>query len=86
MAKKEIAKSNDDVEDTCNYCKEADSTVNHARWQCKHFEPQRREQDPELAAVPYKYLLQCIQCGIAPAMKIDGARTYWGADLDEETD
>ena len=86
MTKQEIAKYNEDVDDTCNYCKEADSTVNHIRWQCKYSEPQRREQDPELAAVPYKYLLQCVQCGTAPAMKIDGDRTYWGADFDEETD
>ena len=57
MVKQEIAKYNDDVDDACNYCKDADSTVNHIRWQCKYLEPQRREQDPELAAVPYKYLL-----------------------------
>ena len=58
----------------------------HIRWQCKHFEPQRRELNPELAAVPPKYLLQCIQCGIAPAMKIEGERTYWGMDVDEDED
>ena len=85
-AKQEIAKYNEDVGDTCNYCKEADSTVNHIRWQCKYFEPQRRHGDPEFAAVPYKYLLQCIQCGIAPAMKIGGERTYRGADFVEEFD
>ena len=33
MAKREIAKYNEDVDDTCNYCKEADSTVNDIRWQ-----------------------------------------------------
>lgn len=86
MAKQEIGKYNEDVGDACNYCKDHDSTVNHIRWQCKYFEPQRREQDPELAAVPYKYLLHCVQCSIAPAMKIDGDITYSGANFDEETD
>ena len=52
MAEQEIAKYNEDVDDTCKYCKEADSTVNYIRCQCKYFEPQRQEQDPELAAVP----------------------------------
>ena len=44
------------------------------------------KQDLELAAVPFTYLLHCIQCGIAPAMRVDGERSYLGADFDEETD
>ena len=36
--------------------------------------------------MPSKYLLQCIQCGISPAINTDGERTYWGADYDDETD
>ena len=62
MSKQEIAKFNEDYDDACDYCKGAASTVNHIRRQCKYFEPQRTELDPSLAAVPLKYLLQCIQC------------------------
>ena len=76
IAKQEIAKLSAYVDDTCNYCEEADSTVNHIRWQRNYFEPQRRELGPDLAAVPLTYPFQCIQCGIAPAMKVDLGRTY----------
>ena len=86
IAKQEIAKFSEDVGDTCNYCKEADFSVNHIRWQCKFSEPQRRGLDHDLAAAPLKHLLQCIQCGIGPAMQVDGEKTFWGADFDEETD
>ena len=86
MAKQEIAKYNEDIEDTCKYSKEAGSTVNHIRWHCKRFDSHRQEQDHELAAAPYTSLLHCTQCGIAPAMKANGDRTYWGADFDEDPD
>ena len=86
MAKQEIAKFNEDYDETCNYCKEAASTVMHIRWQCKHFGPHSTELDPGLAAVLLKYLQQCIQCGIAPAMKVEGERTYWGMVVDEDED
>ena len=33
MAKQEIAKHNEDIDETCNYCKEVDSTANRIRWQ-----------------------------------------------------
>ena len=36
--------------------------------------------DPELAAAPLKYLLQCMQCSIGPALKVDGA------DFDDDVD
>ena len=39
QAKKEVATYNQDVEGVCNYCFEADSTVDHVRWACKHFDP-----------------------------------------------
>ena len=44
------------------------------------------KHDPELAVVPLKYLLHCIQCGIAAAMHIDGNKSYWGSDSDDATD
>ena len=39
--------------------------------------------DPALAAVPRKYLLECIKCGVALAMKILGGKTYWGTDVED---
>ena len=38
IAKQEVAKFNEDFDDTCNYCKEAGSAANHIRWQYKYFE------------------------------------------------
>ena len=46
----------------------------------------QEQQDLELAAVPFKYLLHCIQCGIAPAIKVDRYKAYWGAGFDEDTE
>ena len=56
------------------------------RWQCTYFDEDRKRQDLELAAVPFKYLLHCTQCGIAPATKVDGDKSYRGVDFDEDTD
>ena len=78
MAKQEIAKLNEDYDEECSYCQEATSTATHIRWYCKHFESQRCEVDPALAAVPRKYLLECIKCGVAPAMKILGEKPIGG--------
>ena len=72
MANHDIAKYNEDIDETCNYCKAVGPTANHIRWQCKYFDAQRQMQCPELAAVPYKDLLHCIQCGVAPAVKVAG--------------
>jgi len=58
--------------------------VDHVRWACKHFDPIRKEIDADLAAIPYTYLPQCVRCGIAPAMKKDGAKTYWGAEVGDD--
>ena len=89
MATHDIAKYNENVDDRCSCCNAAKSTANHIRWQCAYFDEARRKHDTELATVPLKYLLTCIQCGIAPAMEIDGDKSYWGADsvdtMDEKT-
>ena len=81
MAMEEIANINEEYDETCNYCKEADSTVNHIGWQCSYFKPHRIELDKELAAVPHHLLPRCVQCGMSPAMNIEGQKTYWGVDL-----
>ena len=86
MAKQEISEFNEDVSDECDYCKEAASTPQHIRWQCKFFQSKREECDPLLAAVPSRYLLECIQCGVAPALKVYGDKTYWGMDVDDGED
>ena len=63
MAKQDIAKYNEVVDEDCNYCTEAKPTANHIRLQCAYFDEDRKELDPELAAVPLKYLLHFMQCG-----------------------
>ena len=83
QAKQEIAGYNEDVDPWCNHCKKAPSTVEHLRWGCEVFEPVRIEVDPKLAKVPRKYLIACIRCGIAPAMKVEGETTFWGMNVDE---
>ena len=86
MAKHDIATINEDVDENCNVCSVVRSTANRTRWQCPFFDEVRRGHDPEPAKVATKYLLACIQCRIAPAMKIDGSKTYWGGSFDDSTD
>ena len=64
IAKQAISSFNQDVSPECNYCKEAPSTDSHIKWTCSYFESIRRETDPEVAALPRKYLLGCIRCGL----------------------
>ena len=70
QANEEIAGCNEDMDPNCTYCKKGPSTVEHKVWECEFFEPHRQAADPELAAVPRKYLTRCVKCGIAPAMKV----------------
>ena len=35
-----------------------------------------------MAAIPRHKLLACIRCGIAPAMRAEEGKTYWGTDVD----
>ncbi len=34
MAKQDIANFNEDIDDDCNYCKDAKSTASHVAWEC----------------------------------------------------
>ena len=76
MSKQSIAAFNEDVDTKCTYCQEAAASGTHIRWQCEYFEKTRVETDKELARVPRHYLLDCIRCGVAPAMKVEGELTY----------
>ena len=42
--KQEIAKYSENIDETCNYCKEAKSTANHIRWQCEYFDEHRENK------------------------------------------
>ena len=81
LGKSEVAAFNEDVDVTCDYCYECPATAEHIRWQCKYFEPQRKQVDERLAAIPRKYLPACVKCAVAPALKIDGANTFCGQDV-----
>ena len=85
IAKADIATFNEDVDNQCSYCYEATSTSSHTIWVCKYFNQTRYDTDPQLASVPIRYLLQCIQCGIARAMETKGNATYWGQYFAEYT-
>ena len=86
LGKQSIANINEDVDGTCNYCKQGPSTPEHIKFACKHFEGIRKATDAALEKVPIKYLTRCIQCGIAPAMKLEGDKTYWGMNIDPQED
>ena len=84
MSKQSIAAFNEDVDTKCTYCQEATASGMHVRWQCEYFEKTRAETDEKLARVPRHYLLECIRCGVAPAMKVEGELTYWGMKVDDK--
>ena len=50
------------------------------------FQPHREIVDPMLAKTPAKYLLMCLRCGIAPALKKDGSKIDWGQSVGEDLD
>ena len=72
QARCEVSKYNEDVDKTCNYCREAESTADHIKWVCKEFKAVREDIDADLARVPLEFLNYNLRCGIAPAMKADG--------------
>ena len=82
----QIADYNEDVGRTCTYCHEAVTTSDHIRWECKRFDPLRREINDELASIPHKWIPCCLKNGIAPAMEPDGRKTYWGTDFSNDSD
>ena len=84
MANQYIATFDQKVSSQCTYCKEEEASSTHIRWQCKFFEPTREDTDKDLAHIPRQYLLECVKCGIAPAMKIEGDLTYWGMQVSNE--
>ena len=81
LALTKIAGSNEDYDDMCPYCKEEESTADHIRWKRKHFQPQREECDAKLAGIPVANFPQCVRCGIAPAKKVNGEKSFWGGDV-----
>ena len=81
----EIAGFNENVSSLCSYCNGAVSTQDHIKWECSFFAPTRMEIDDELATIPHKCITTCIKNGIAPAMKTDGNKTFWGTDFGRTT-
>jgi len=86
LAGNEIVGFNEDVDPMCSYCKGAISTQDHIKWECSFFAAVRTEIDDELARIPHRRIPSCIKNGIAPAMKTDGRKTFWGADFAEDLD
>ena len=54
IAKQDIAKYNEDINEVCDYCQANTSTANHTIWSCSFFLQIRRDTDPELAKSPYQ--------------------------------
>ena len=86
MAGNDIASFNEDVEKQCTYCGNELSTADHIKWHCSFFEEVRQVTDSIIAKIPTRYLTACIRCGIAPAMKTDGRKTFWGTIVDSNED
>ena len=52
----------------------------------RFFKSVRTEIDEELANIPHQMIPCCLKDGIAPAMKADGRKTYWGSGFRNDTD
>ena len=76
MAGNDIASFNEDVGKDCTYCGNELSTDDHIKWHCSFFKEIRQATDSVIAKIPLRYLIACIRCGIAPAMKTDGRKTF----------
>ena len=47
---------------------------------CKALEAERVKADPQLAMIDSGQLHSSIKCGIAPALKADPRKPFWGGD------
>ena len=47
---------------------------------CKALEAERVKADPQIAMIDAAQLHPSIKCGIAPAMKADPRKPFWGGD------
>ena len=84
MSKFKKAEINEDIDGKCDYCGEEAATMSHTPWECRFFDGIKEKADKLLHGIPIKYIHQCIRCGIAPAMKLEGKATYWGMELGED--
>lgn len=57
----DIADYNQDVSRLCSYCGEELSAIGHIKWECKHFDPVRKEVDVELASIAHEHLPDSIK-------------------------
>lgn len=86
QALEHIAGYKEDIGTMCTYCDKATSASDHIRWECEYFKSVRNEIDVELANIPHHMIPCCLKNGIAPAMKADGRKTYWGTEFRNDTD
>ena len=57
------------------------ATTSHTIWRCDFFNDIKKATDEVLHSIPFEYMHECIRCGIAPAMKMQGKATFWGKEL-----
>ena len=71
-------------ENTCHLCKEAEETADHI-WRCKALDCKRKEIDRHPAEINPDDLPKPIRHGIAPAMKANPYKTFWGSHIEGTT-
>ena len=49
-------------------------------WNCEVLQAEREEADKDLAAIGPKFIPRVVKHGIAPAMRADPSKPYWGDD------
>ena len=66
-------------EDTCSFCETgARQDGDHLLWECVAFDECRKKQAPRVAQLPLHAVPKSLRIGIAPALKADPNRSYWG--------
>lgn len=86
MASKEISKYKQDVPERCTLCGLVPWIDDHLKFACHVFDPVWHQADPEISNIPAGCLPKCIKVCVAPAMQMDGEKTFPGDNIDPTFD
>ena len=85
LGKDDLAKFDNEDNPMCDYCGGQVGTIDHVVFDCTYFQPQRLQHGKQLAKVRLNMLPPSLRRGIAPRLKCDHTKTFWGWTLNDTT-
>ena len=76
--RRKLAKLDDKVTTTCDYCGHVQCDFDHIAWRCRHFAPQREEVCKAIVDLDPDAIHPALRRGLAPALAARPSATFWG--------